>query len=50
MKYYGTNAKEKLPTYIKITVYKNFGSPKQTKKISVVRVITNLNVDNNVRM
>lgn len=38
MKYYGTNAKEKLPTYIKITVYKNFGSPNQTKKISVVRL------------
>jgi len=38
MKYYGTNAKEKLPTYIKITVYKNFGSPEQTKKISVVRL------------
>jgi tetratricopeptide (TPR) repeat protein len=38
MKYYGTNAKEKLPTYIKITVYKNFGSPDQTKKISVVRL------------
>ncbi|PTM02314.1 MAG: hypothetical protein DA407_15270 [Bacteroidetes bacterium] len=38
MKYYGTNAKEKSPTYIKITVYKNFGSPDQTKKISVVRL------------
>lgn len=38
MKYYGTNAKEKFPTYIKITVYKNFGSPNQTKKISVVRL------------
>jgi len=38
MKYYGTNAKEKLPTYLKITVYKNYGSPKQTKKISVVRL------------
>jgi tetratricopeptide (TPR) repeat protein len=38
MKYYGTNAKEKLPTYIKITVYKNYGSPDQTKKISVVRL------------
>ncbi len=38
MKYYGTNAKKKLPTYIKITVYKNFGSPEQTKKISVVRL------------
>jgi tetratricopeptide (TPR) repeat protein len=38
MKYYGNNAKEKLPTYIKITVYNNFGSPNQTKKISVVRL------------
>ncbi len=39
MKYYGTtNTKDKLPTYIKITVYKNFGSPNQTKKISVVRL------------
>jgi len=38
MKYYGTNAKKKLPTYIKITVYKNFGSPNQTKNISVVRL------------
>lgn len=38
MKYYGTNAKKKLPTYIKITVYKSFGSPNQTKKISVVRL------------
>lgn len=38
MKYYGTNAKEKSPTYIKITVYNNFGSPNQTKKISVIRL------------
>ena len=38
MKYYGTNAKEKSPTYLKITVYNNFGSPNQTKKISVIRL------------
>jgi hypothetical protein len=48
MKYYGTtNTKDKLPTYIKITVYKNFGSPNQTKKISVVR-LEKINVEETV--
>ena len=38
MKYYGNYSKIKTPTYIKITTYKNFGSPNETKDIQVVRL------------
>jgi tetratricopeptide (TPR) repeat protein len=38
MKYYGNYSKVQTPTYVKITIYKNFGSPMETKNIQVVRL------------
>lgn len=38
MKYYGKTSNDKSPTFIKITTYKNFGSPNQSKTIKVVRL------------
>jgi tetratricopeptide (TPR) repeat protein len=38
MKYYGKTTNDKTPTFIKITTYKNYGSPNQTKTINVVRL------------
>jgi TonB-dependent SusC/RagA subfamily outer membrane receptor len=38
MKYYGNYSKVKTPIYVKITIYKNFGSPNETKDIQVVRL------------
>ena len=38
MKYYGNKTATKRPTYIKITIYKDFGSQSQTKTIKVVRL------------
>lgn len=38
MKYYGKTSNDKSPTFIKITTYKNYGSPDQSKTINVVRL------------
>lgn len=38
MKYYGNRSKLDQPTYVKITIYKNFGSANETKDIKVVRL------------
>lgn len=38
MKYYGKTSKDKEPTYIKITIYKNFGTSKEQRTIKVVRL------------
>ncbi len=38
IKYYGNYKNGKEPTYIKITTYKNFGYPNETKEIQVVRL------------
>lgn len=36
--YYGKTSSDKNPTYLKITTYKNFGYPTQTKSIKVVKL------------
>jgi len=38
MKYYGKTSKDDSPTFVKITTYKNFGSPNETKDIKVIRL------------
>ncbi len=38
MKYYGKTAVDETPTFVKITIYKNFGSPNETKEIKVIRL------------
>ncbi|MBT8288272.1 MAG: hypothetical protein KJO00_09645, partial [Bacteroidia bacterium] len=38
MKYYGKTSNDKAPAFIKISTYKNFGSPNQTVDIKVVRM------------
>jgi len=38
IKYYGKTSNDKSPTFIKITIYKNFGMPNETKDIQVVRL------------
>lgn len=38
MTYYGKTSDEKTPTFLKITTYKNYGSPNQSKQIEVVRL------------
>jgi len=38
IKYYGQTSKNKAPTFVKITTYKNFGSPNETKEIKVIRL------------
>jgi hypothetical protein len=38
MKYYGNNSKLEPATFIKITIYKDFGSPNQTKEIKVIKL------------
>lgn len=38
MKYYGKMSKDKEPTYIKITIYKNFGTSKEQRTIKVIRL------------
>jgi len=38
MNYFGNHSKLDEPTYVKITIYKNFGSANETKEIKVVRL------------
>lgn len=38
IKYYGKTSKDKSPTFLKITTYKDYGKPNQSKKIEVFRL------------
>jgi hypothetical protein len=38
MKYYGKTSKDKVPTYVKITIYKDFGTSKEERIIKVIRL------------
>ncbi len=38
MKYYGKTSKDESPTYIKATIYNNFGTSRETKQIKVIRL------------